>query len=82
MAADSLHDPEARRAYRRQLRAVARLLRWTGIALVVLGTAGIALGGSGDWFVVPSWVSFAIGWLLVLCGVVRRVDAARLDADE
>jgi hypothetical protein len=67
-------DAEARRAYRRELRIVARLLRWTGMALVALGTVGIALGHDGAWFTAPSWVSFALGWALALSGVVRRED--------
>jgi hypothetical protein len=72
MAMTEPKDLEARRAYRRELRSVARLLRWSGIALALLGTVGIALGGHGAWFVAPSWVSFVIGWALVLSGVVRR----------
>jgi membrane protein YdbS with pleckstrin-like domain len=66
-------EAEARRAYRRELRNVARLLRWSGIALVLLGAVGIALGGGGEWFVAPSWISFTLGWALVLSAVVRRV---------
>ena len=72
MAIRAPKDPEARRAYRQELRAVARLLRWTGIALVLVGTVGIALGGRGAWFVAPSWISFLLGWVLVMCGIVRR----------
>ena len=72
MAIRTPRDPEARRAYRRELRNVSRLLRWTGIALVLVGTVGIALGGAGEWFVPPSWISFVLGWTLVLSGIVRR----------
>jgi hypothetical protein len=72
MPSPASQDPEARRAYRRQLRSVARLLRWTGMALVLLGTVGIALGHTGQWFVPPSWISFVIGWALVMSGIVRR----------
>lgn len=72
MALPNAQDAEARRAYRQELRNVARLLRWAGMALALLGAIGIALGGHGDWFVPPSWVSFGIGWALVLSGVVRR----------
>jgi hypothetical protein len=67
-------DAEARRVYRHELRLVARLLRWSGMALVALGTAGIALGHEGAWFSGPSWASFVIGWALALCGLVRRVE--------
>jgi hypothetical protein len=72
MAITRSKDPEARRAYRRELRSVARLLRWSGLALVLLGTVGIALGHSGAWFLTPSWISFTLGWALVLSGVVQR----------
>ena len=72
MAVRKPKDLEALRAYRRELRSVARLLRWSGIALALVGVIGIALGGHGDWFVAPSWVSFVIGWALALSGVVRR----------
>jgi hypothetical protein len=74
-------EAQARRAYRRELRSVGRLLRWSGMALVLLGTVGIALGGNGAWFVAPSWVSFAIGWALVLSGVVRRVRTPPAGSD-
>ena len=74
MANRTPQQAEARRAYRRELRSVARLLRWTGIALVLLGTIGIGLGQAGAWYAGPSWVSFVIGWALVLSGVVRRED--------
>ena len=75
MAFRTVKDPKARRAYHRELRAVARLLRWTGITLVLIGAVGIALGGHGDWFLGPSWVSFVIGWALAFCGIVRRERA-------
>jgi hypothetical protein len=67
-------DAEARRAYRHELRLVARLLRWTGMALVVLGAVGLALGHDGAWFTAPSWVSLVLGGALVISGIVRRQD--------
>lgn len=73
MARNRVNQAEARRAFRQELRSVARLLRWSGMALVLLGTIGIALSHTGSWFSGPSWVSFVIGWALVLSGVVRRV---------
>lgn len=72
MTSRSPENSEARRAYRHELRVVARLLRWSGLALVLLGAVGVGLGHGRAWFVAPSWVSFVIGWVLVLCGVVRR----------
>lgn len=74
MPLPAAQDAEARRAYRHQLRIVARLLRWSGAALVALGAAGIAFGHPGAWFTTPSWVSFVLGWALVGCGIVRRQD--------
>jgi protein-S-isoprenylcysteine O-methyltransferase Ste14 len=74
---------EERRAFRRALRNVARLLRWSGLALVVLGTAGFVTSEPGDWWVGPSWVSFILGWALMLAGVVRRMrDRRRSDLPE
>ena len=64
---------EERRALRRALRNVARLLRWTGAVLVVVGAVGFVTSERGDWWVWPSWVSFIVGWALMLAGVVRRV---------
>jgi membrane protein YdbS with pleckstrin-like domain len=78
----TLEDAEARRTYRHALRTVARLLRWAGMALVLLGTVGIALGHDGAWFTGPSWVSFVIGWALILSGVVRRVERSGVAPDE
>ena len=72
MAQSTPKDAAARRAYRHELRLVARLLRWSGMALVVLGAAGIAFQHDGAWYAGPSWFSFILGWLLVMSGIVRR----------
>jgi hypothetical protein len=82
MASHDDNQAEARRAYRRELRSVARLLRWSGIALVLLGTVGIALGHHGAWFVPPSWISFTLGWALVLSGVVHRSRPDGVSGDQ
>ena len=81
MPSNSLQESAARRAYRQQLRAIGRLLRWSGVAFVLLGTMGIALGHGGQWFMAPSWVSFLIGWVLILSGVVSRVRPSGVDPD-
>ena len=81
MPSDSLRESEARRAYRQQLRAIARLLRWSGLAFVVLGTVGIALGHSDQWYFAPSWVSFLLGWALVVSGVVSRARSTGVYSD-
>ena len=74
----SRHKPDgraaARRAFHRELRWVARVLRWTGIAFALLGAAGLAFGYEGrSWWIWPSWVSLVIGTILILAGGVRRV---------
>ena len=78
MTAPAATDAEERRAFRRALRNVARLLRWSGLALVVIGTVGLITSRAGDWWVVPSWVSFILGWALMLAGVVRRARDRRM----
>ena len=75
--APNLADPTRRRAYRRELRNVARLLRWTGLALFLLGLAGLLLGRSGDWWIAPSWFSLIVGFLLVAAATVQRVRQRR-----
>lgn len=82
MATSRVKDAQARRAYRNELRNVARLLRWGGMTLVVIGAIGIALGHAGAWFHAPSWISFIMGWALALSGVVRKVDTPRVRGED
>ncbi|HEY7805806.1 MAG TPA: hypothetical protein VIC34_01275 [Croceibacterium sp.] len=64
----------ARRAFHRELRSVARILRLTGIAFALLGAAGLLFGYEARaWWIWPSWVSLAIGAVLIVAGGVRRV---------
>lgn len=80
MTSDSVEAPAARRAYRQQLRAISRLLRWTGIGFVLLGAVGILLGySSGKWFMAPSCVSFLLGWALILSAVTSRARPVDID---
>ena len=74
-------DPARRRAFRKDLRNVARLLRWFGMLLVLLGGAGLLLGEPEAWWKGPSWFSIAVGLGLLLAGVVRRVRQRRKRAD-
>lgn len=82
MASSKPSDAAARRTYRNELRGVARLLRWSGIALALVGGAGLILAGPGAWWLPPSWVSFAIGWVLILSGIVRRTQRQRGRSNE
>jgi hypothetical protein len=72
-------DRADRRAFHRELRSVARVLRLTGLAFALLGIAGLAFGYEARaWWIWPSWASLAIGAALVVAGGVRRVrDGSR-----
>ena len=70
-------DPTTLRAERQQLRTVSRLLRWSGIALAVIGAAGLIVARPGGWWVGPSWFSLIAGLLLALAGIVSRVRESR-----
>lgn len=70
-----------RRAWREALRSVARLLRLSGLALMLIGGAGLVLAEPGAWWRGPSWFSLAIGAALVLAGIVQRVRQRRERTD-
>jgi hypothetical protein len=68
------NGPAARRAYHRELRSVARVLRLTGFAFALLGVIGLVFGlARHAWWLAPSWVSLTIGAVLIVAGGVRRV---------
>jgi hypothetical protein len=76
-------SPEERRAYHRELRSVARILRLTGLAFALLGAVGLLLGfHQGAWWMAPSWVSLFIGAVLIAADMVRRVRHERQRPDE
>lgn len=81
VAASTPNDAEERRAMRRELRNVSRLLRGVGAVLVVLGLGGLLTSESGDWWIGPSWVSLIIGAGLLAAGVVQRVRQRRKRTD-
>ena len=81
MSTAKASDAERRRAWRRDLRSVSRLLRGAGLLFVILGLGGLLVGGSGDWWVAPSWFSLAIGLALFVVGGVQRVRNRRKRAD-
>jgi hypothetical protein len=67
------HDAARRRAIRQELRGVSLLLRSSGYLLAGIGAVGIAIGGSGRWWMTPSWVTLGTGMGLVMAGIVQRV---------
>lgn len=65
---------EQRRAFHRELRSIARILRLTGLAFALLGAVGLVLGyGNNTWWLVPSWFSLLLGAVLIAAGGIRRV---------
>lgn len=69
--------PAARRAERRDLRIVSRLLRWSGTVLALIGAAGLIVSHPDAWWSGPSWFSLIVGVLLALAGIVSRVRERR-----
>ncbi len=77
---DSLDE---RRAFHRELRSVARILRLTGLAFALLGTVGLLLGyRAGAWWMAPSWFLLLVGAVLIAAGAIRRVRHARKPPSE
>lgn len=75
-----LDDPAQRQAYRRELVAFKRPLRWLGLSIVMVGMVFIAWPRIAGWWVmvgpVPlqslGWTMMAIGWLILLGYIVLR----------
>lgn len=66
-AVPDLTTSEGRAAYRRELNAVARPLRWSGIALALIGAAiGATRFFMAPW---PDWIRWA-ALVLCLAGIV------------
>jgi hypothetical protein len=72
-----LNTEDGRAAYRKELRGVALPIRWTGLALIVLG-AVVALMvrfgvlGLSNGVLPVAYAALALGWALVLAGIVIR----------
>lgn len=79
MSLPDLNTDEGRLEYRRELKRVARPLRWGGLFAIVLGAA-LALcaryGAFGiDNTVMPfAYASLAFGWALVLAAIFMRTQ--------
>ncbi len=63
-------DPDQRRAYRRELKAVARPWRWLGIALLLGGVGVVPVRGRG--FDPLSLALVAAGWAVIIAVIVAR----------
>jgi hypothetical protein len=72
----NLDDPEARAAYKRELRRLARVPRGIGFALVALGAGGLIYAQSGGVVTGPlrplAWAAVAVGWLNLIAAVIYR----------
>lgn len=78
MARPDLESPEGRRAYAVELGGVARIWRWPGLALVVLGGIGLIVRAVADapmwegWLGPGSVVLIVVGWAVAIVGIVKR----------
>ena len=77
MSLPDLNTEDGRAAYRKELRGVALPIRWVGLALIVLG-AIVALMvrfgvlGLSNGVLPVAYAALALGWALVLAGIVIR----------
>ena len=75
-----LTDPDARRAYRRELMAYRRPMRWLGLALLLLGLVCLFWPRlTGEWVMVGpvalqdlGWGAVALGWVVLGFAFVSR----------
>ena len=78
MSAPDLKPSEGLRAYRAELRGVARGWRWTGLAIVTLAAIGFVQTARLDLPLFGSALGLAtvsglvVGWGLVIAGIVTR----------
>lgn len=78
MAGPDLRTPEGLRAYRAELRTVARGWRWTGLAIVTLAAVGFYLTAKWDlaWgspLGLATIAGLVVGWGLAIVGMVKRM---------
>jgi hypothetical protein len=76
MMRPNLDDPAARAAYRQELRGLARVPRWLGLALVALGAGGLIYAQTRGIATGPlrplSWAALAVGWLNLIAAMIYR----------
>jgi len=72
----NLSDPAARKAYKRELRALARWWRGLGFVLIAGGVAGqFYLRGNGlhhPWAMRATWGAIALGWAIFIGVIAYR----------
>lgn len=77
MTAPNLDTDEGRAAYRRELKAFARPLRWSALALI-LASAAIIYAVTRGMLILPEFAlqiaygGLALGWALVLASIFLR----------
>ena len=76
-----LADPEARAAYKRELRGVARGPRYAGLALIALAAVGLFYtrwqGIEDSALRLASWIALGLDWLVSLAGSAIRTRYRR-----
>ena len=82
MTAPDLSTPEAREAYKSELRGVARPLRLVGLVFVVVA-ALIAIVSRFGGMTAPSWIDIVfytllgIGWAILFTAIYQRTQYHR-----
>lgn len=77
MSLPDLATEDGRAEYRKELRKVALPLRWSGLALIVLGAAWAVMVRYGVFgltneTMIPAYGALALGWALVLAAIYTR----------
>lgn len=78
MTAPNLDTPEGLKAYRDELKGVARWPRWAGLALILAGAALMLLQTYGVFGLAPGQLNvaafavLAVGWALVALALIQR----------
>ena len=81
MPAPDLKNPEALAAYRREIRAYMRPVRWLALSIMFIGLLLMLwpIYGGGPWYIGSfktlnvAWSIIALGWAVASVVIVRRV---------
>ena len=76
MSAPNLDTPEARDAYRTELRGIARGPRMIGFIVVIAGAGLLITAKSAEapaqWLLNLGWIMLGAGWLILLYAMIQR----------